>query len=83
MSLCRLVVYDFERYSKKQKLEQCKIGYDLYDILNWEDFVKEDMQYFKHKRNWWYKFNNEQFLQFLIYLKKKLNYKDENEFKTF
>lgn len=77
MSLCRLVVSDFERWQSKQKLEMFKIGYILYDVLNWEDFVIEDIQYFKHKRNWWYKFNNQQFLEFLIYLKKKLKYKDK------
>lgn len=40
MALCRLVVHDFERYLKKEKLEMFKIGYTLYDVLNWEDFIK-------------------------------------------
>jgi len=76
MALCKLVVYDFERWRNKQKLEMFKIGYSLYDILNWEEFIREDIQYFKHKRNCWYRFNNKQFLVFLLYLKKKLNYKE-------
>ncbi len=77
MSLCSLVVHDFYRHQKKEKLEMFKIGYHLYDVLNWEYFIKEDMQYFKHKYSWWYKFNNKQFLEYLEYLKNKLKYKNK------
>lgn len=68
MSLCKLVVLD---YLDNKPLESFGEGYREGDILFWENYVKEDLAEGR-KTNWWYHFNNEDFLAYLKNLRKQL-----------
>lgn len=64
MSLCKLVVIDYQNWLEGKPFELEGDGWGSYDVAKWKMFVEEDIGKGVIK-NWWYKFNNKKFLSFL------------------